>query len=56
MEKPTLSFDEWYAVNEDAINIELAETGATSELDYNPELEFDKRYEEYLNNVKLCIS
>ena len=45
-----LTYDEWYDVNEDNINIELAETGADREMDFNPEYEFEKRYEKYLEN------
>ena len=40
-------FDEWYDQNEEAINIELAESGADREMDFNPELEFEKRYVKY---------
>ena len=45
-----LEYDEWYSKFEDIINIELAETGADRELCFNPEKEFDKRYELYLEN------
>ena len=45
----TLDYEEWFGVYEDEINIELAESGADRELDFDPELEFEKRYEEYLN-------
>jgi len=44
-----LSFEDWYGINEDEINIELAENGADRELDFNPEKEFEKRYEKYIN-------
>lgn len=43
-----LDFDSWYAIHEDDINIELAKLGTYRELDFNPELEFDNRYEKYL--------
>ena len=46
--KDKLSFEDWYDLNEDAINIELAESGADRELDFNPEREFDRKYEQYL--------
>ena len=44
-----LDFDEWHGLYEDEINIELAESGADRELDFDPELEFEKRYQEYLD-------
>ena len=46
-----LTFDEWYELNEEEINIELAESGADREPDFNLEEEFDRRYEEYRNKV-----
>ena len=48
MEK--LSFNKWYEINEDAINIKFAETGLDRELDFNCEVEFDLEYELYLNS------
>jgi len=45
-----LDFEEWFAKFEDEINIELAETGADREMDFDCEREFDNRYEMYLNN------
>ena len=45
----TLDFEEWFAVNEDEINIELAENGADTEMDFDLELELEKRYQEYLD-------
>lgn len=44
-----LEYEEWYAKFEDEINIELAETGADREMDFDSEREFEKRYEMYLN-------
>jgi len=44
-----LEFNDWYDLNESAINIELAENGADREMDFNPEAEFDKRYQKYLS-------
>ena len=44
-----LKYEDWYDKFENCINIELAEIGADRELDFNSELEFDKRYEMYLN-------
>lgn len=44
-----LTFDEWYNLNEEGINIELAESGADREMDFDSEKEFNKRYEIYLN-------
>lgn len=44
-----LDFDEWYDKFEDEITVELAETGADREMDFDREREFEKRYEMYLN-------
>lgn len=44
-----LEYEEWFAKFEDEITIELAETGADREMDFDIEREFEKRYEEYLN-------
>jgi len=44
------TFDEWYELNENTINIELAESGADREMDFDSEKEFEKRYEIYLEN------
>ena len=41
---------EWFYTNEEAIIIELAESGADREMDFDIKAEFDKRYEKYLNN------
>ena len=46
-----LTFEEWYALNEDEVNIELAESGADREMDFDSELEFEKRYEQYYANL-----
>jgi len=45
-----LSYDKWYDVVEDEINIELAESGADRELDFDSEKEFEARYQKYLRN------
>jgi hypothetical protein len=47
--KEELTFDEWYGLYEDEINIELAENGSDREMDFDPELEFEDRYQKYLN-------
>jgi len=44
-----LGFVEWSCLYEDEIYIELAESGADRELDFDLELELEKRYEEYLD-------
>ena len=44
-----LEYEEWFAKFEDEINIELTETGADREMDFDVEREFEKRYEIYLN-------
>ena len=43
-----LNYDDWYERNEEEINIELAETGADRELDFDSEKEFDDRYSKYV--------
>ena len=40
-----LIYEEWYDLNEKEIWIELSEIGADRELDFNPESEFETRYE-----------
>ena len=47
-----MTYEEWYNKNEEEIWIELAEIGADREMDFNPEVEFDNRYEDYLNQNK----
>ena len=47
-----LTFDEWYCLCEDEVNIELAENGADREMDFDPETEFEIRYQKYLNKNK----
>ena len=42
---------EWYYINEEQILLEIAESGADRELDFNLEEEFDKRYEKYLASL-----
>ncbi len=44
-----LTFEEWYDENEDKIWIELAETGADREMDFDSEKEFELRYNKYLD-------
>jgi len=45
-----LGYEEWYGVHEDEINIELAESGADRELDFDSEKEFETRYQNYLDD------
>jgi hypothetical protein len=45
-----LSYDEWLEEHQSDINIELAETGADRELDFNLEIELEKRYDIYVDN------
>lgn len=46
-----MKFDTWYNKVEEAINTELAETGAIREMDFDSEKEFEKRYQDYLGGV-----
>lgn len=41
-------YDVWFHENEEDILIELAESGADREPDFDLEAEFDKRYQQYL--------
>tara|TARA_R110002020_G_scaffold28130_3_gene89889 strand:+ start:830 stop:991 length:162 start_codon:yes stop_codon:yes gene_type:complete len=41
------SYVEWFSINEEAIRIELAESGADREMDFDIEKEFEVRYEDY---------
>ena len=47
-----LNFDDWYEINEEEIHIELAENGADREMDFDSELEFEIRYQEYVMNYE----
>lgn len=47
MPKGKLSFEDWFNINSERVNIELAETGADRELCFDVENEFEKRYFEY---------
>jgi hypothetical protein len=47
MEK-ILNYSDWLELNHEEIEIELAESGADRELDFNPEEETLKRYNKYL--------
>ena len=43
-------YDVWFHENESAILLELAESGADREMDFDLEAEFDKRYQRYLDS------
>lgn len=47
-----IKYMKWFYANEEAILIELAETGADRELDFDLEAEFDKRYQAYLAKLQ----
>ena len=47
---PKLKFDDWYAFNEESINIQLAESGADREMDFDSEKEFEDRYQKYIES------
>ena len=51
LDQQRLDYKEWLYVHEDNIMIELAESGADRELDFNLENELHKRYDEYLNSL-----
>ena len=45
-------YEQWYGENEEAIYIELAESGADRELCFDPEKEFDIRFQAYLASLQ----
>ena len=45
-----IKYMKWFYANEEAILIELAESGAYRELDFDIESEFDKRYQLWLDS------
>jgi hypothetical protein len=47
-----LSYMEWFSIHEEDIRIELAESGADREMDFDIEKEFEVRYEDYHKNYK----
>lgn len=47
-----IDYEQWYALNEERIYIELAESGADRELDYDPEREFENRYDAFVELSK----
>ena len=53
MTKEEILFCEWFFANEENIVIELAESGADREMDFDIEAEFEKRYQEYLEKQEV---
>lgn len=49
IQETKLEYEEWFAKFEDEINIELAETGADREMDFDYGRELETRYDKYLN-------
>jgi len=47
-----MTYEEWYNKNEEEIWIELAEIGADREMDFDSELEFEVRYQEYVKRYE----
>ena len=41
-------YNVWFHENEEAILLELAESGADREMDFDLEAEFEKRFQQYL--------
>lgn len=48
MKHKILSYEEWYERVHEDIYTELEITGVSNELGYDEELEFEKRYEQYV--------
>ena len=44
-----LTYEEWYDIVENTLNCLFAENGADREMDFNPEDEFSKAYDAYLD-------
>jgi len=49
----TLTYEEWLAECEEELTIEFAESGRDRELDFDQDLELERRYERYLINQAL---
>ena len=47
------NYVEWFCINEEDIRIELAESGADREMDFDIEKEFEVRYEDYRKSYKM---
>ena len=47
------NYVEWFSINEEDIRIELAESGADREMDFDIEKEFEVRYEDYRKSYKM---
>jgi hypothetical protein len=50
-DREPLTYEEWYEMNEVRINDELIESGATRELDFDSEKEFEDRYQKYIDSL-----
>lgn len=53
IEREILEFDEWCDIYGDIIDTELEQSGISRELDFNPEAEYEKRYQIYLDNCQI---
>jgi hypothetical protein len=53
MTKQPLTFEQWYAINEQELDCIYAETGADRELDFDREADEEDRYCEYLDTTLL---
>ena len=45
-----MEYEEWCEEHHDRIMQELEENGATGEMDFDPEAEFEVRYDVYFNS------
>ena len=48
-----LTYEQWLDANEDEAGITFAESGADRELDFDPERELERMYEEYVARVEM---
>lgn len=48
-----LTYEQWLEVNADEASIRFAETGVDRELDFDPERELERMYEEYVARYEM---
>lgn len=55
MSNEELNFEDWYDLHARDIYIELNKNGVDGEIGFGPELEFEKRYQEYIGEIDTSI-
>ena len=57
MSTEMLTYEEWFDLNEESITVELTDSGASREMDFDLEWELDNRYYKYLDGrIKIIYS